>query len=85
MNTGMTFSVKPWAAIRFGLFVLAVLGILFAPPAITAHAWLLLLAVPLIFWIKASFDASLPPGDRSINRVLAALALFVIVAQLLRG
>lgn len=80
----MKISVTPWAAVRFGLFVLAMLGILLAPPAVTAYAWLLLLAVPLIFWIRGSFDASLPPGDRSIHRVLAALALFVIVVQLLR-
>jgi hypothetical protein len=79
----MKISVTPWAAIHFGLFVLAVLGILLAPPAITASAWLLLLAVPLVFWIKGSFDASLPPGDRSINRALAALALIVIAMKLL--
>lgn len=81
----MKISLTRWSVARFMLFVLALLGLLLAPPAITAYAWLLLLAVPLMFWIKGSFDASLSPGDRSIHRVLVALALFVIVGQLLRG
>lgn len=81
----MKIAMSPWGIARLVLFALAVLGMLLAPPAVTAHAWLLLLAVPLVFWIRGSFDASLPPGDRSINRVLAVLALFVIVVQLLRG
>ncbi|HEY1136754.1 MAG TPA: hypothetical protein VGE64_04620 [Xanthomonadaceae bacterium] len=81
----MKISLTRWSVARFMLFALALLGLLLAPPAITAYAWLLLLAVPLMFLIKGSFDASLSPGDRSIHRVLAALALFVIVGQLLRG
>lgn len=81
----MKISLTRGSVARFMLFALALLGLLLAPPAITAYAWLLLLAVPLMFWIKGSFDASLSPGDRSIHRVLAALALFVIVGQLLRG
>lgn len=81
----MKISMTRWSVARFMLFALALLGLLLAPPAITAYAWLLLLAVPLMFWIKGSFDVSLSPGDRSIHRVLAALALFVIVGQLLRG
>lgn len=81
----MKIAMSPWGVARLVLFALAVLGILLAPPAVTAHAWLLLLAVPLVFWVRGSFDASLSPGDRSINRALAGLAFFVIVMQLLRG
>ena len=81
----MKIAMSPWGVARLVLFALAMLGILLAPSAVTAYAWLLLLAVPLMFWIRGSFDASLPPGDRSIHRVLAALALFVIVVQLLCG
>jgi hypothetical protein len=80
----MKISLTLWSVARFMLFALAMLGILLAPPAVTAYAWLLLLAVPLYFWIKGSFDASLPPGDRSINRALAVLAIFVIAGQCVR-
>lgn len=80
----MKLSVTPWAVARVLLFVLAMLGLLLAPPAVTAYTWLLFLAVPLYFWIRGSFDASLSPGDRSINRVLAVLAVFVTVDLCIR-
>lgn len=80
----MKISLTLWSVARFMLFALAMLGILLAPPAVTAYAWLLLLAVPLYFWIKGSFDASLSPGDRSTNRALAVLAIFVIAGQCVR-
>lgn len=75
----MKLTVTPWAVARVLLFVLAILGLLLAPPAVTAYTWLVILAVPLYFWIRGSFDASLSPGDRSINRVQAVLGMLVTV------
>lgn len=72
-------SLTPWAVARVLLFLLAMAGLLLAPPAVTAYTWLVLLAVPLYFWIRGSFDASLSPGDRSINRVQAVLGVLVTV------
>jgi hypothetical protein len=77
IRPAMKISVTPWTVARVLLFVLAMLGLLLAPPAVTAYTWLVLLAVPLYFWIRGSFDASLSPGDRSINRVQAVLGLFL--------
>ncbi len=71
--------LTPWTVARVLLFLLAMAGLLLAPPAVTAYTWLLLLAVPLYFWIRGSFDASLSPGDRSINRVQAVLGVLVTV------
>lgn len=80
----MKLSVTPWTVARVLLFVLAMLGLLLAPPAVTAYTWLVFLSVPLYSWIRGSFDASLSPGDRSINRVLAVLGVFVTVDLCIR-
>jgi hypothetical protein len=48
----MKISVTPWAAVRFLLFLFVMVGILLAPPAVSACTWLLLIAIPLVFWIK---------------------------------
>jgi hypothetical protein len=77
----MKISVTPWVAVRFLLFLFVMVGILLAPPAVSACTWLLLIAIPLVFWIKGSWDASLPLGDRSINRVLVVLALVVVTMR----
>lgn len=80
----MTLSVTARPAVRLLLFAIAMTGILLAPPGVAAFTCLLVLAYPVYSWIRGSFDASLSPGDRSINRVLAVLAVVVIADWCLR-
>lgn len=80
----MKISIAPLTVVRVLLFVTAMTGILLAPPGVAAYTSLLVLAYPVYSWARGSFDASLPPGDRSINRVLAVIAVVVIVANCVR-
>lgn len=75
----MKRSITPRALSRVLLFVIAMTAILLAPPGVAAYTCLLVLAYPVYSWVRGSFDASLSPGDRSINRVQLALATVVIV------
>jgi hypothetical protein len=76
--------ITPRALSRVLLFVIAMTAILLAPPGVAAYTCLLALAYPVYSWVRGSFDVSLSPGDRSINRVLAVMAAVVITDWCLR-
>ncbi len=80
----MKLPATAWPVLRLLLFVIAMTGILLAPPGVAAYTCLMVLAYPVYSWVRGSFDASLSPGDRSINRVLAVMAAVVITDWCLR-